>query len=94
MERRAGADRSFNTFDSNKDGAVDIAELKAGLEGPLRRSYVKQLTARMGRKPDKDEVSRCFWSAVFLCRTLYVVYTCQLGEGGSNASQRNCLRAV
>lgn len=54
--RRAGANRSFNTFDSNKDGAVDAAELKAGLEGPLRRSYTKELTARMGRKPRQEEV--------------------------------------
>ena len=72
VERRAGADRSFNTCDSNKDGGVDIAELKAGLAGPLRRSFVKQLTARMGRKPDKDEVS-CRWSA--LCHAIYRVYS-------------------
>lgn len=58
QERRAGANRSFNTFDSNNDGAVDIAELKAGLQGPLRRSFTKQLTARMGRKPDREEVRR------------------------------------
>ena len=57
QERQAGAERSFNSFDSNKDGTVDVEELKAGLEGPLRRSFVKQLTARMGRKPDTEEVS-------------------------------------
>ena len=57
-ERRENAMRSFNTFDSNKDGSVDIAELKAGLEGPLRRSFAKSLQARMGRKPTKEEVSR------------------------------------
>eukprot|EP00904_Undaria_pinnatifida_P012351 jgi/Undpi1/8246/HiC_scaffold_25.g10716.m1 len=56
QERQAGAERSFNSFDSNKDGTVDVAELKAGLEGPLRRSFVKQLTARMGRKPDNEEI--------------------------------------
>nr|AUO68230.1 Tic20-like protein [Saccharina japonica] len=56
QERQAGAERSFNSFDSNQDGAVDIVELKAGLEGPLRRSFVKQLTARMGRKPDREEI--------------------------------------
>lgn len=56
QERRVGADRSFNTFDSNRDGAVDATELKAGLEGPLRRSFTKQLTARMGRKPNQEEV--------------------------------------
>eukprot|EP00904_Undaria_pinnatifida_P012314 jgi/Undpi1/8212/HiC_scaffold_25.g10682.m1 len=56
QERQAGAERSFNSFDSNKDGTVDVAELKAGLEGPLRRSFVKQLTARMGRKPDREEI--------------------------------------
>nr|AUO68234.1 Tic20-like protein [Saccharina japonica] len=56
QERQAGAERSFNSFDSNKDGAVDVVELKAGLEGPLRRSFVKQLTARMGRKPDREEI--------------------------------------
>nr|AUO68233.1 Tic20-like protein [Saccharina japonica] len=56
QERQAGAERSFNSFDSNNDGAVDAAELKAGLEGPLRRSFVKQLTARMGRKPDREEI--------------------------------------
>lgn len=33
-ERRENANRSFNTFDSTNDGAVDIAELKAGLESP------------------------------------------------------------
>ena len=58
QERRDNAKRSFNTFDSNKDGSVDIAELKAGLEGPLRRSFTKTLQARMGRKPSKEEVSR------------------------------------
>ena len=56
-ERRMNADRSFNNFDSNRDGAVDAAELKAGLESPLRRSFTKQLTARMGRKPTPEEVS-------------------------------------
>ncbi|CAM9518962.1 unnamed protein product [Laminaria digitata] len=56
QERAAGAERSFNSFDSNKDGTVDVVELKAGLEGSLRRSFVKQLTARMGRKPDKEEI--------------------------------------
>ncbi|CAN0342774.1 unnamed protein product [Ascophyllum nodosum] len=55
-ERRMNADRSFNNFDSNRDGAVDAAELKAGLESPLRRSFTKQLTARMGRKPTPEEV--------------------------------------
>ena len=57
QERRENAKRSFNTFDSNQDGSVDIAELKAGLEGPLRRSFTKTLQARMGRKPSKEEVS-------------------------------------
>lgn len=56
QERRENADRSFNTFDSNQDGAVDITELKTGLETPLRRSFTKQLTARMGRKPSREEV--------------------------------------
>ncbi|CAN0395246.1 unnamed protein product, partial [Ectocarpus fasciculatus] len=56
QERRENAQRSFNTFDSNKDGSVDIAELKAGLESPLRRSFTKTLQARMGRKPSKEEV--------------------------------------
>lgn len=55
-ERSENAKRSFNTFDSNNDGSVDIAELKAGLEGPLRRSFSKTLQARMGRKPSKEEV--------------------------------------
>lgn len=55
-ERRAHANRSFNTFDSNKDGTVDLQELQAGLARPLRRSFTKQLTARMGRKPSRDEV--------------------------------------
>ncbi|CAN0003795.1 unnamed protein product [Ectocarpus sp. 12 AP-2014] len=55
-ETRENAQRSFNTFDSNKDGSVDVAELKAGLEGPLRRSFTKTLQARMGRKPSKEEV--------------------------------------
>ncbi|CAN0365612.1 unnamed protein product, partial [Scytosiphon promiscuus] len=56
QERRENARRSFNTFDANNDGSVDIAELKAGLEGPLRRSFTKTLQARMGRKPSKEEV--------------------------------------
>ncbi|CBJ30360.1 conserved unknown protein [Ectocarpus siliculosus] len=55
-ERRENAQRSFKTFDSNKDGSVDIAELKAGLESPLRRSFTKTLQARMGRNPSKEEV--------------------------------------
>ncbi|CAN0183313.1 unnamed protein product, partial [Ectocarpus fasciculatus] len=55
-ERRKNAQRSFNTFDSNKDGSVDVAELKAGLESPLRRSFTKTLQARMGRKPSQEEV--------------------------------------
>lgn len=55
-DRRAGADRSFNSFDSNKDGEVDVRELQAGLAGPLRRSFTKQLTARMGRRPSGEEV--------------------------------------
>lgn len=56
-ERREGADRSFAAFDSNKDGAVGVAELKAGLEGPLKKTFTKQLTTRMGRKPTPEEVS-------------------------------------
>lgn len=38
-----GAWRSFSTLDPNKDGTVDVVELKAGLEDPLRRSFLKQL---------------------------------------------------
>ena len=74
QERQAGAERSFNSFDSNKDGTVDVAELKAGLEGPLRRSFVKQLTARMGRKPDREEVS---WDPpkTYVCLDCY--YCCR-----------------
>lgn len=56
-ERREGADRSFTAFDSNKDGAVGIAELRAGLEGPLKKTFTSQLAARMGRKPTAEEVS-------------------------------------
>lgn len=56
QDRRADAERSFRNFDSNNDGAVDAAELKAGLEGPLRRSFTKQLTARVGRKLSREEV--------------------------------------
>lgn len=56
-ERREGADRSFAAFDSNKDGAVGVAELKAGLEGPLKKTFTKQLATRMGRKPTPEEVS-------------------------------------
>ncbi|CAN0333841.1 unnamed protein product [Scytosiphon promiscuus] len=56
QERRENARRSFNTFDANNDGSVDVAELKAGLEGPLRRSFTKTLQARMGRKPSQEEV--------------------------------------
>lgn len=55
-ERREGADRSFTVFDSNKDGAVGIAELRAGLEGPLKKTFTSQLAARMGRKPTAEEV--------------------------------------
>ncbi|CAM9709540.1 unnamed protein product, partial [Ectocarpus sp. 4 AP-2014] len=57
-ERRKKAQVYFSTFDSNKDGSVDIAELKAGLESSLRRSFTKALQARMGRKPSKEEVSQ------------------------------------
>lgn len=56
QERREYADRSFSAFDSNKDGAVGIAELRAGLEGPLRKTFTKQVAARMGRKPTAEEV--------------------------------------
>eukprot|EP00752_Nemacystus_decipiens_P008153 g7292.t1 len=55
-ERREGADKSFLEFDSDEDGAVGIAELRAGLEGPLRKTFAASLTARMGRKPTPDEV--------------------------------------
>lgn len=55
-ERREYADRAFNVFDSNKDGAVGVAELRAGLEGPLRKTFVKQVAARMGRNPTAEEV--------------------------------------
>lgn len=55
-ERRLKADRSFNTFDLNKDGTVDVAELQAGLAGPLRASFVKQLTKSIGRIPRPEEV--------------------------------------
>lgn len=58
-ERRAGADKSFLAFDSNKDGAVGIAELRAGLEGPLKKTFAASLTARMGRKPTPEEVRVC-----------------------------------
>ena len=54
--RRAGADLSFTKFDSNNDGVVGIDELRAGLEGPLKKTFTKQLTARMGRKPTPEEV--------------------------------------
>lgn len=56
-ERLEGAEKSFAAFDSNKDGAVGIAELRAGLEGPLRKTFAASLTARMGRKPTSAEVS-------------------------------------
>ena len=69
QERQASADRSFNSLDSNKDGTVDVVELKAGLEGPLRRSFVKQLTARMGDKPDYEEVSRVGQGYFYLMTT-------------------------
>ena len=59
-ERREGADKSFLAFDSDKDGAVGIAELRAGLEGPLRKTFASSLTARMGRKPTPDEVRGCY----------------------------------
>lgn len=55
-ERREGADKSFLAFDSDNDGAVGIAELRAGLEGPLRKTFAASLTARMGRKPTPEEV--------------------------------------
>ncbi len=55
-ERLEGAEKSFAAFDSNKDGAVGIAELRAGLEGPLRKTFAASLTARMGRKPTSAEV--------------------------------------
>lgn len=55
-ERREGADKSFLAFDSDRDGAVGIAELRAGLEGPLRKTFAASLTARMGRKPTPEEV--------------------------------------
>lgn len=53
-ERRTNADRSFKSF--AKGGVVGIAELQAGLEGPLRKTFVQQLTARMGRKPTPEEL--------------------------------------
>lgn len=58
-ERREGADRSFAAFDSNKDGSVGIAELRAGLEGTLKKTFATQLAARMGRKPTPEEVRVC-----------------------------------
>lgn len=56
QQRREWADRSFTKFDSNNDGVVGIAELRAGLEGPLKKTFAKQLSARMGRKPTAEEV--------------------------------------
>lgn len=56
QQRRDWADRSFTKFDSNNDGVVGIAELRAGLEGPLKKTFAKQLSARMGRKPTAEEV--------------------------------------
>lgn len=56
QQRRVWADRSFTKFDSNNDGVVGVAELRAGLEGPLKKTFTKQLSARMGRKPTPEEV--------------------------------------
>ncbi|CAM9640001.1 unnamed protein product [Choristocarpus tenellus] len=56
QERKQGAERSFAMFDGNKDGKVDLPELRVGLEAKLRRNFVKQLTGRMGRKPTREEV--------------------------------------
>lgn len=56
QERRAVASRSFAAFDANKDGTVDAIELQRGLAGPLRESFVKQLTKTLGRKPRPEEV--------------------------------------
>lgn len=67
-ERREGADKSFLAFDSDKDGAVGIAELRAGLEGPLKKTFAASLTARMGRKPTPDEVRSLLYS-------MYVPYS-------------------
>lgn len=56
QERRAGANRSFAQFDVNNDGAVDVTELQEGLAGPLRESFIKQITKSIGRKPRPEEV--------------------------------------
>lgn len=55
--RREGADQSFSSFDSDKDGAVGIEELRAGLEGPLRNTFSAQLATKMGRQPTSAEVN-------------------------------------
>ena len=38
QERQAGTNQSFDNFDSNKYGTVDVLELKAGIE--VRRSFL------------------------------------------------------
>lgn len=37
-------------------GTVDVQELIAGLEGQLRKDFVKRMTKRMKRKPSQSEV--------------------------------------
>ncbi|CAM9774291.1 unnamed protein product [Choristocarpus tenellus] len=56
LEKKEAAEKSFIAFDTNDDGMVDLQELREGLEGQLRRDFVKRLTKRLDRKPSPEEI--------------------------------------
>ncbi|CAM9969881.1 unnamed protein product [Ectocarpus sp. 6 AP-2014] len=55
-EKQQAAQEAFDSFDTNDDGTVDVKELIAGLEGQLRKDFIKRMTKTMKRKPSPAEV--------------------------------------
>eukprot|EP00903_Cladosiphon_okamuranus_P012926 g12069.t1 len=55
-EKKQAAQRAFEDFDTNDDGMVDVKELIAGLEGQLRKDFIKRMTKTMKRRPTEAEV--------------------------------------
>ncbi|CAM9253992.1 unnamed protein product [Discosporangium mesarthrocarpum] len=58
VEKREASEKWFETLDSNDDNVVDLQELQAGLEGQLRRDFVRRLTKRLNRQPTQQEIER------------------------------------
>lgn len=53
---RPTQDRWHDAHDNDTSGTVDVKELIEGLEGQLRKDFIKRMTKTMKRKPSPAEV--------------------------------------